>query len=160
MKTGLKYTQSSGKCNEQDMTLCTPTLRESPVCCEATARRKGPSPASSLREQNGTAPFLVVHGRAAYVTGRRIVPVVVWGAVRSQAAVLQNSKRSGTAEISVQMHCSKPSSSMDGCFLHSIFWRGRLFSTPAPPFRLWFCKAAAVSRTRCRLKERKEVQKK
>ena len=99
-------------------------------------------------------------GRAAYVTGRRIVPVVVWGAVRSQAAVLQNSKRSGTAEISVQMHCSKLSSSMDGCFLHSIFWRGRLFSTPAPPFRLWFCKAAAVSRTRCRLKERKEVQEK
>ena len=57
MKTGLKYTQSFGKCNEQDMTLCTPALRESPVWCETTAKHKGPSPASSLREQNGTAPF-------------------------------------------------------------------------------------------------------
>ena len=63
MKSGLKYTQSFGKCNEQDMTFRIPCAQRAaiPVQDGSTVRSACANPLAA-----------VVHGRSAHVTGRRI----------------------------------------------------------------------------------------
>ena len=115
MKTGLKYTQSFGKCNEQDMTFRIPCAQRaaipvqggstvrSALTCEQPARTERYSAVSS-----STWPCSLRY-RAAYRRQERPY---------AQAAAPESSKRSGTAENDRCAYAVWPSSSRKiGCIL-------------------------------------------
>ena len=152
MKSGLKYTQSFGKCNEQDMTFRIPCAQRAAIPVQDAATVRSASPASSLCEPacgSSAWPFSPRY-RAAYRRQERLY---------AQAAAPERSKRSGTAE-SDRCRCTVwPSSSrkMGHIFVSLSFMRTEAFFTPPGRFA---CPAFGHSRPASAIagvKERKEV---
>ena len=157
MKSGLKYTQSFGKCNEQDMTFRIPCAQRAAIpvqdgstvraalTCEQPARTERYSAVFS-----STWPCSLRY-RAAYRRQERLY---------AQAAAPESSKRSGTAEND-RCRCTVwPSSSrkMGYIFVSLSFMRTEAFFTPPGRFA---CPAFGHSRSvwhiagcRCERKER------
>ena len=152
MKSGLKYTQSFGKCNEQDMTFRIP-------CAESRhsgARRQHSAISPHLRAACANPLAAVVHGRSAHVTGRRIggqTPVRASGCSRKQQTKWYRGERP------VQMHRLAFVFEEDGIHLCVLsFMRTEAFFTPPGRFA---CPAFGYSRSvwhiagcRCERKER------
>ena len=154
MKSGLKYTQSFGKCNEQDMTFRIPCAQRAaiPVQDGSTVRSALTSASSLCEPACGSSawPFSPRY-RAAYRRQERLY---------AQAAAPESSKRSGTAEND-RCRCTVwPSSSrkMEHIFVSLSFMRTEAFFTPPGRFA---CPAFGYSRSvwhiagcRCERKER------
>ena len=91
MKSGLKYTQSFGKCSEQDTTFShTCSQRAVGFGVRRQQREKG-YPLRAAGANRTVAP-----GRSAPVTGRPAPVRFSWSG--QKVAALKSSKRSGTAE--------------------------------------------------------------
>ena len=97
MKSGLKYTQSFGKCSEQDTTFShTCSQRAVGFGVRRQQRERGYPLRAAGANRTHTA-FSVAPGRSAPVTGR---PAPVgFSRSRQKVAALKSSKRSGTAEL-------------------------------------------------------------
>ena len=96
MKSGLKYTQSFGKCSEQDMTLSNTCFQRAVGLMQDGSKEKGALTCEQPVRTERRLRSQVVHGRSAPVTGRAS-PVRIFRSVQKVAA-LKSSKRSGTAE--------------------------------------------------------------
>ena len=153
MKSGLKYTQSFGKCNEQDMTFRIPCAQRAAILVQD---------GSTVREALTCEQPVRTRLRQECMAVQPTLQGGVSAAERlyAQAAAPERSKRSGTAE-SDRCSCTVwPSSSrkMRCIFVSLSFMRTEAFFTPPGRFA---CPAFGHSRSvwhiagcRCERKER------
>ena len=111
MKSGLKYTQSFGKCSEQDTTFSHTCSQRAVGFGVRRQQRERGYPLQAAGANRTYAAFSIAPGRSAPVTGRP-APVRFSRSVQKVAA-LKNIKRSGTAE-----NCSRET----GCQAFVFGW--------------------------------------